>query len=233
MKKIQFMAMSIEVEDKYPKPQAASHYVPDWYKKAKRFRSGKMEILPEGAGLNKDLKLCMPFLDAITAGYVIELPGDLLVHRDERGVGFFWNEQPDPMQVRPKDMAVTLPRPHGHDKDLYAWTFHWAAITPPGYSLLVTQPLNRFDLPFTTTSGIMDGDKFSLGGEIPFFLEKDFVGVIPAGTPIAQLIPIKREYWTSEVLSHNQSFIKTQMYNTARYLYGGYKKHIWVKKSYE
>ena len=84
MKKIQFMAMSIEVEDKYPKPQAASHYVPDWYKKAKRFRSGKMEILPEGAGLNKDLKLCMPFLDAITAGYVIELPGDLLVHRDER-----------------------------------------------------------------------------------------------------------------------------------------------------
>jgi hypothetical protein len=47
------------------------------------------------------------------------------------------------------------------------------------------------------------------------------------------LIPIKREDWTSEILSHNQSFIKTQLYNTARYLYGGYKKHIWVKKSYD
>jgi len=233
MKKIRFMAMSQEVEDMYPRPKPAKAYVPDWYKSAKRFRSGKMEVLPEGAGINKDLKLCVPFLDGLTAGYALELPADLLVQRDERGVGFFWNEEPGPIEVRPKNMAVTLPRPHGHDQDLYAWTFHWASITPPGYSLLVVHPLNRFELPFTTTAGIMDSDNFSLGGQIPFFLQKDFTGIIPAGTPIAQLIPIKREGWTSEIIPHNQGFVKKQLFNVSRYLYGGYKKHLWVKKSYE
>ena len=79
----------------------------------------------------------------------------------------------------------------------------------------------------------MDSDNFSLGGQIPFFLQKDFTGIIPAGTPIAQLIPIKRDNWQSEVLPHNQGFVKKQLFNVSRYLYGGYKKHLWVKKSYE
>jgi hypothetical protein len=79
----------------------------------------------------------------------------------------------------------------------------------------------------------MDSDNFSLGGQIPFFLQKDFTGIIPAGTPIAQLIPIKRDSWKSEVLPHNQGFVKTQLFNVSRYLYGGYKKHLWVKKSYD
>jgi hypothetical protein len=233
MKKVKFMAMSQEIEDMYPHPKSAKNFLPDWYKKANRFRSGKMEVLPEGAGLNKDLKLCVPFLDAMVAGYCLELPADLMVIRDARGVGFFWNEEPGPLEIRPKDMAVTLPRPAGHDHDLYAWTFHWAVVTPPGYSLLVTQPLNRYDLPFTTTQGIMDADKFSLGGQIPFFLQEGFTGVIPAGTPIAQLIPIKRDSWKGEVVPHSNSFLKKQLFTVSRFMYGGYKKHVWVKKSYE
>ena len=32
-------------------------------------------------------------------------------------------------------------------------------------------------------------------GNVPFFIKSGFEGVIPAGTPIAQLIPIKREKW--------------------------------------
>ena len=233
MKKIKFMAMSQEVADKYPAPKPAKSYVPDWYKKSNRWRSGKMEVLAEGAGLNKDIKLCVPFLDVMTAGYCLELPSDLLVKREGQGVGFFWNEEPGSIHVRPRDMAKMLPRPAGHDEDLYAWTFHWASITPPGYSLLVSQPYNRFDLPFTTTCGIIDSDNFSLGGEIPFFLRSDFEGIIPAGTPIAQLIPFKRENWNHSVETYRSNFIKTQLFNTTKYLFGGYKKHLWVKKTFE
>ena len=231
-KKIRFMAMNKEVEAKFEPPKPAKSYVPEWYKKAKRFRSGKMQILPNNNGINKDIKLCVPFLDALTSGYIIELPNDLLIQRSSDGVGFFWNEQPGSIEVRPKDMAVTLPRPSGHDPDLYAWHTWWAVIVPPGYSVLYTHPLNRFDLPFVTTSGVVDADGFSLGGELPFFLKEGFEGVIPAGTPIVQAIPFKRQDWDSEVIPSEESFVKAQTFKVAKFLHDGYKKVVWVKKSY-
>lgn len=232
MKKIKFMPMTEETS-KFDPPKSAKSYIPDWYKKAKRFRSGKMELLGDGGGVNKDIKLCVPFLDAMTAGYCIELPHDLLVKRDSKGVGFFWNEAPSPIEVRAKDMATTLPRPAGHDHDLYAWHTYWAVIVPNGYSALYTHPFNRSDLPFTSVSGVVDADGFSLGGEIPFFLKEGFEGIIPAGTPILQVLPFKRENWTSQVVSHDSGFINKQLFKVVKYITDGYKKHVWVKKTYE
>jgi hypothetical protein len=230
MKTIKFMAVTQDVADKIKPPAPARAYVPDWYRQATRFIGGKMELRQQG--INKDLKLCVPFLDALTSGYVIELPADMLVQRDAQGVTFFWHEEPQLLEFRSKDMATTLPRPAGHDQDLYAWVTQWAMIAPPGYSLLVTHPLNRNDLPFTTTSGIIDSDKYSSAGQVPFFLRAGFSGVIPAGTPIMQVIPIKRENWKHEVLPYDRSFIVSVKYSIQRYMYGGYKKLLWQKKDY-
>lgn len=231
-KRISFMPMNEDVS-KFDPPKPAKSYVPDWYKKAKRFRSGKMQILDSDGGINKDIKLCVPFLDALTTGYVLTLPVDLLVQRRGNEVGFFWNEAPSIVEIRPKDMASTLPRPSGHDHDLYAWHTYWAVSVPQGYSCVFTHPLNRFDLPFTTTSGIVDSDGFSLGGEIPFFLKENFEGTIPAGTPIMQIIPFKREGWQSEVKQTDRGWLNKQLFQVAKYLYDGYRKVVWVKKSYE
>lgn len=231
-KKIKFMAATKVVADRLTPPVPARSGVPEWYRKATRFIGGKMELREVG-GLNKDLKLCVPFLDALTSGYLVELPADLLVQRDERGVSFFWHEEPQLIEFRDKHMASTLPRPSGHDDDLYAWMMYWAPILPPGYSAMVVHPLNRFDLPFTTTSGIMDADKYSAGGQVPFFLRKNFTGVIPAGTPIMQIIPFKREGWKHEVVPYDQPWMDRMVYSVQRYLYGGYKKLMWQKKEFE
>lgn len=231
MKKIKFMATTQDVADKLTPPAPARMHVPEWYRKATRFIGGKMELREHG--LNKDLKLCVPFLDAMTAGYMIELPADMLVQRDPHGVTFYWHEEPQLLEFRSKDMASTLPRPVGHDQDMYAWIFYWAPILPPGYSALVTHPLNRFDLPFTTTAGIMDADRYSAGGQVPFFLRKDFTGVIPAGTPIMQIIPFKRDDWTHEIVEHDPVWVTKMMYSVQRYLYGGYKKLMWQKKNFD
>jgi hypothetical protein len=120
MKKIKFRPMSDDTA-KFDPPAPARSSVPEWYKKAKRFRGGQMKTLGNNGGINKDIKLCVPFLDALTSGYMLTMPTDLLVKRDEKGVGFFWNEAPSIIEIRPKDMATTLPRPAGHDQDLYAW----------------------------------------------------------------------------------------------------------------
>lgn len=229
-KKVRFMAGDAEAAVKLPPPTPARAVVPDWYKQTQRFIGGKMQV-GEG-GLNKDLKLCVPFLDALTAGYTIELPCDLLVVRRDSFIDFFWHELPEPVAMRSKNMATTLPRPAGHDHDLYAWVTNWAIQPPPGYSLMYLHPLNRFDLPFTTTNGIVDADLYPNPGEVPFFIRAGFEGVIPAGTPIIQVVPVKREAWASEVVEYDRSFIERAKYLVSRTLYGGYKKLFWQKKDY-
>jgi len=232
MKKIIFRAMEERVDFLHNAPKPAKNFIPEWYKKSKRFRSGKMEMLPEG-GVNKDLKLCVPFLEAMTAGYCIELPGDLLVVREGNRIGFNWNEEPYPMEIRPKDMATDLPRPAGHDHDLYAWITHWGIQVPEGYSCMFTHPYNRFDLPFTTTSGLVEADGYSTGGGIPFFIKAGFEGIIPAGTPIIQVIPFKRDEWKSEKAEYDPRWPQKQLWSVQKYLTGGYKKLFWVKKTFE
>ena len=224
--------MEENVDTLHSPPKPAKTYVPDWYRESNRFRSGTMEMLPEG-GVNKDIKLCVPFLESMTAGYCLDLPGDLLIVRKGNLVGFQWNEEPHPMEIRPKDMATKLPRPAGHDHDLYAWNTHWGIEVPQGYSCIFTHPFNRFDLPFTTTSGLVEADGFSAGGGIPFFLKEGFEGIIPAGTPIIQVIPFKRDSWKSEVAEYSSSWVKQQLWSVQKYIYGGYKKHFWVKKNFE
>lgn len=224
------MPMSREIGARLNRPTTAKSFVPNWYKKSDAFIGGKMRISDNG--INKDIKLCVPFLDAMTAGYCVELSCDVDVSRDENGVNFYWHEEPFPMDSRPSGLASKLPRPQGFSETLYAWKIHWASITPPGYSALFCHPLNRYDLPFFTTAGIVDTDSYSPGGEIPFFLSSSFEGVIPCGTPIVQIIPFKREAWDSELLDHSEDFISRARYSVLRVLTGGYAKFFWNKKTY-
>ena len=70
----------------------------------------------------------------------------------------------------------------------------WRIKLPPGYSLLFTQPLNRPDLPFTCFSGVVDCDRFDTTVNIPFaWTGPTGDHVLPAGTPIAQVVPLRRE----------------------------------------
>ena len=224
------MPMSNELGNKLDAPKPAKSYVPDWYKKATQFRGGEMKT--ERYGINKDLKLCVPFLDALTSGYCLELPVDVLVQRDEKGVVFFWNELDYLIVNRDHDMATTLPRPAGHDQGFFAWKLSIGFELPAGYSCLITHPFNRYDLPFITTSGVMESDNYTPAGEAPFFIRSGFTGVIPAGTPIVQIFPFKRENWESEYVPFDKSKTDKQRSLVNKYLYGGYKKHLWVKKTY-
>jgi hypothetical protein len=107
---------------------------------------------------------------------------------------------------------------------------------PRGWSMLYVQPLNRPELPFFVPSGIIDSDKFVTTSEkssLPFYVKKSFKGVLPAGTPFAQLIPIKREDWVSKKMSFDEVKRNRITYKNLSKFWGGYKKHFWSKKSYK
>jgi hypothetical protein len=126
-----------------------------------------------------------------------------------------------------------MPRPNGYCENHMVFKGQWGVRLPRGWSLAVTHPMNRFDLPFFTTSGIIDSDEWWTGGNIPFFFQKDFEGVILKGTPIAQIIPIKRSSWVSHVseLSMARSNYLGEKGRSVKM--GWYKNNIWVKKEYK
>jgi hypothetical protein len=210
-------------------PAPSKNFIPNWYKDSPKFSSGKMKF-SEIDGLNRNYKTCIPFLDIMMAGYIIELPYDLLVEKRGSEISFGWADAES--LIKPRLNLVGMPRPAGHYDQAYAWTFSWGVQTPPGYSSIITHPFNRHDLPFVTTSGIVDSDQFSQGGEIPFFLREDFEGIIQAGTPIAQIIPFKREPWESKAAPYDDSFFQKQVYSVRKHLTGAYKKYLWQRKSY-
>ena len=71
----------------------------------------------------------------------------------------------------------------------------WTIELEFGYSLFATHPVNRADLPFRTLTGLVDSDRFTdVGVLFPAqWVEPEFEGVLPRGTPVAQCFAVERE----------------------------------------
>jgi hypothetical protein len=88
-----------------------------------------------------------------------------------------------------------------------------------------------------TVSGIIDNDKVNLPGSFPFFIKQGWTGILPAGTPYAQLLPFLREDWKSTISIPNISeMTNNNMENSKKYRIpngGVYKKEVWTRRLYE
>lgn len=215
-------------------PKPARRTVPDWYKKAEKFIGGKQILNNQSVTGSKTIKVCMPFFDTLTAGYVVELAQDVQVSRGPMGETILgWGVAEIPVaEQRPIEIMQGYPIPDSFAEEAFAWKFDYCYKTPVGYSVLVTHPLNRYDVPFITLSGITDADNVVNKGNLPFLIKKDFEGIIPAGTPIAQLIPFKRDNWQSK---ENKDLIaegKKNNFLSRRTAFGWYKRTQWSRKNY-
>ena len=99
------------------------------------------------------------------------------------------------------------------------------------------QVANHFNLPYITVAGIIDSDKVTNSGLLPFFLKTGFEGVVPAGTPIVQIFPFKREDWEMEYKFYTPEEIFEQTRENSlkfRDPNGGvYKRDYWEKRKYK
>ena len=228
MKLVTFTSINTRVQ--LGKPKAIKHFLPEWYRKSETTFINK-----KNGQETHGLKTCVPFLDAMLSGYTLVTPVDIYVSRNEDGsLKLGWNSPEELQQFvveRPKELGEQIPVPAGHLGNHLAWNNEWGVKLPRGWSMLVSHPLNRFDLPFTTVSGLMDSDKFWANGNVPFYLKADFIGTIPAGTPIAQLIPVKRAKWRAV---YDQALINEygKQGTLVRQPANTYKKKFWVRKEY-
>jgi hypothetical protein len=229
--KIKFLPASKEVTMCVEHPVTAKKMIPDWYKKAPTFDVNKPEFVGTGKEVkNLGLKRCMPFLDAITAGYIQTTWCDMYVENNNGELIIRSASGPDLFIAR-ETTSVSVGE--GYYEIEFAWKTPWLPELPKGFSALICHPINRLDLPFYTLSGLVDFDVFSHtpGGNISFFIKKGFTGLIPLGTPMFQIIPIKRETWISETAPFTEKLQKK--YNLSfKKFWGFYKDNFWVKKEY-
>jgi hypothetical protein len=208
------------------------------------------------------IKKCMPVFDAITAGYVLLTYTDIYVSQQPVTYGdsefyrktgqvklltdkeieeqklsktqpyYEWDSK-EPIAFHPKDQAPTHPQNNGH-MSYPKWVNPWAIKTETGYSTIFLQPVHR-ESPFTILPGIVDTDTYNAPVHFPFVLNDiTFEGVIPAGTPMAQVIPFKRDVWEMEI--GNQEELKSQI-ETTRLLktkpFDSYKSQFRQAKEYK
>lgn len=211
-----------------PKPKPAINYLPEWYRGTKMFETRKPMINSQG-GANTTVRSCMAFADSYTMGYIQETWCDLLVHSQGDKCIVIESMQHPPTLTRNDDISFNIPSDY-YQSDL-SWQIQWIPKLPPGYSMMYVQPLNRWDLPFETVSGVVDNDTFFYenAGNYPVMIKKGFTGIIPKGTPFIQMIPFKRDEWTSSFTEHDP---KQQILANAvnGKFWGGYKKMFWNRK---
>ena len=216
----------------YPKVSPAKKFIPEWYKKIPTYNPGtKVPIVRLPA--NRGVKSCIAFLDAFTTGYMLSTPVDIAVEQTEKGPSISWGSTNVAMlELRPPFPTVIVPTPRGCHPNQFAWRLQTGIKIPKGYSAIIGHPLNRHDLPFVTLSGIVDGEFVMHLGNLPVYFDLNFEGLIPAGTPFAQVVLFKREDWTSKYSPElvQQSLINETLSTSVD---SWYKKNLWKKKHYD
>ncbi len=183
-----------ELDGLLPRPVPARRGLPDWLKAMPMTAPSE-----DAGGPVRTVKQCPPLIDAMSSGFLIPLATDLRI--EEGRFSWDWPLPPSsvgrytrsPIAFHLNDQAVGTPL-YEADRALIKFNNFWAIELPPGYSLLATHPFNREELPFRTLTGLVDADLYK-DAFIQFparWRDPSYTGVLPAGTPIAQCIPVRR-----------------------------------------
>jgi len=229
MKKITFTNM-LGVDYFPPKP--ATKNIPEWYKNTPSYVNDmKKEILP-GIATPHTIKKCIPVLDAMTAGYIMYTQVDVYVKQMEDGPYFSWSSQ-DAISFHPVAQASLHPGANGLPYP--KWNNHYAIKTAKGYSTLFVPPLHNPNGFFTVFPGLVDTDTYTAPVNFPFTMnDPKWEGLIPAGTPMVQVIPIKRDVWEMEFGSNKEIIEHTKVTGKLRTLFfNSYKQQFWTRKEYK
>jgi hypothetical protein len=170
-------------------PAPAKDYLPAWFRKLPAVTPDRVSTSETGL----TAKRCMPFLDAMTTGWIIPLAATVRLNISEGGrkIDAGW------------DFDRTMVSNHGaHQVKGHPWGDrppcklhnYWTITTPPGWSCLFIDPMNRPNGIFEVVAGIVDTDTYRAPIHFPFFATgADGLHVIEKGSPMVQVIPFRRD----------------------------------------
>lgn len=169
-------------------PVPAKQMLPDWFRRLPAV--DKTHLTASDNGLT--VKRCMPFLDALSLGWVLPLAATIRLEIKDDGstITAGWEFDKDlvsnhsPHQIAGHPLE---PRPPAKIHN------YWTIRTPPGWSCLFVPPLNRGHPVIDVLAGVVDTDKYTSLINFPFIATApDGVYTLEKGTPLVQVIPFRR-----------------------------------------
>ena len=238
---ITFSAHALVLSDKTLHPQPAKMHIPDWYKAVPN---------PQYPSLQRTIKACKPFLDSLTAGYIIKNTVDQKINfnvpdpdgklntwveisKDLESMGNFiktvvnfnkGDEYHDISQIGTGCPYAQKNKGFGIYKILNAWTVH----VPKDYAVLYMPLLNRPEDRFEILSGIVDGPN-PLPTNFPCYFKKQGTWVLEKGEPIAAVFPFKKENWKMKVSEKTEFDHTLTSFRYASKLRKWYEDKLWKK----
>jgi len=217
-------------------PCPATLIVPQWYKSKESYSTHDGKPRPTSVDdtdqTTATIKKCVPIFDAMTTGYIINTAVDIYVTQEGGSPYYRW---PDLEYITFHSHQQVSGYPHVAENENVAKISNpWAIKTTKGHSCLFIEPMHR-DTIFSIFPGIVDTDSYFSPIEFPFTLKKKgFEGLIPAGTPVAQIIPFKRQRWTSTHYAKSNSDLAMSMeYPMSNVFFNAYRNKFWEKKSFK
>jgi hypothetical protein len=237
MPKINFIYIGDYAYEVIEKPRPSSAFIPDWFKDMSPYmrEDGFPEDRPivRNQNSNASAKKCTPMLDGIVTGYTVPLWSDVFVEQSDEMLDINWRASKDVFQLHGASSRLVDPPP-GYSTAVFKFMTWFRMKTPPGYSVMVRPPAGHYDLPFYAIPAVIDTDKSVIDNNLPVWVRSDFEGIVEKGTPIAQIIPFKRESWKAEfdVISEERQLIdEDKTFGTT--IKNNYIKNIWSKKSFK
>lgn len=179
-----------EPEDKgvIAEPVPAKTVLPDWFRRLPAVDASAVSATNNGL----TVKRCMPFLDAMTLGYILPLAATTRLEVSDGGKTVNAGWEFDKVMVSNHGSHQVSGHPHA-DRPPMKFHNYWTIKTPPGWSCLFIAPLNRPPLPVAIVAGVVDTDLYHSLINFPFFATcSDGVHNLEKGTPLVQVIPFRR-----------------------------------------
>ena len=182
-------------------------------------------------------KQCIPFLEAMTCGYIIPLPADMRISVVRKADGG--------AEVKLEITGFKYPLVDMHPQTQYPgapfanapvlkFLNPWLIRTPPGYSTLFVPPMNRFAAPIVPLCGVVETDRYYQEINFPAvcLLQSGASAVLPRGTPLVQVIPFRRESWESSHGTWEASLRQNQIDAVQSNIHA-YRDENWQKKHFK
>ncbi len=185
------------------RPVAAKSMQPEWWKQS------KIRVDHRGR-VAQTIRSCPAMQDWLTMGYYIVASRDIPIRN---GMNWDWPdggerfsvEETEPVHSRSHPSAQLMDSieymgDDGPVKDAFKISSYWNMKTPPGYSVLFLDPFLFSNKYFACWQGVIDTDEFNVNldnAQIIFYPKVDHSFIIPAGTPLVQVFPFKREEWAA------------------------------------
>lgn len=207
-----------------PAPVKSLRMAPEYFRKVKP----QVDNNP----YNGTVKRCVPFLDALSAGFIISLWADMYVFAKDGEIRIdFPPDFPQPHTLGDHPSAQ-IPN-HPLSRKRYGniqlkFVNPWVVKTEPGVSCLFTAPLNHLETRFKILDGIVDTDTYYNNVNFPFiWTGGDGEFFFCKGTPLVQVIPFRREEHELEVSVIDSDHLDQVKGILGTKLKNGYRDEFW------